>query len=210
MDAAGECSGDEPTAGPEYAQRLVGGSAAAGKRLLHVQAPYRTHVRRICPGRVLDLGCGIGRNLGHLGGRAVGVDHNRVSVGIARRSGHRAHITTEFADSSDGRLGSYDCLLLAHVLEHMTQARGETLLTAYLPYLRPGGRVVLVCPQERGYGSDPTHVEFLDIPRLTAMCRRAGLLVRRHYSFPLPHSAGRIFTHNEFVVLADKPRSVLA
>lgn len=65
----------EPTARPEHAQRLIDRSAAAGKRLLHVLAPYRAHIRRICRGRVLDVGCGIGRNLAHLNGAGVGVAH---------------------------------------------------------------------------------------------------------------------------------------
>lgn len=201
---------EEPTARPEYAQRLVQQSRVRGKWLVPVQAPYRAHVRRVCPGSVLDVGCGIGRNLDHLGQRAVGVDHNAVSVQVARRRGLRAHLSAEFAASSDGRLAGYDTLLVAHVLEHLSEADGHRLLNAYLPYLRPGGRVVLICPQERGYGSDPTHVRFLGFAGLAHMCQSNGLLVRRHYSFPFPRPVGRVFTHNEFVVVADKARALLA
>lgn len=203
-------SAEAPTAKPEYAQRLVDRSAAVRARVFHVQVPYRAHIRRVCQGRVLDVGCGIGRNLAHLGARAVGVDHNPASVAVARQRGHTAYTSPEFADSPDGIGGAYDTMLLAHVVEHMTRDEAVTLLGTYLPYLRPGGRVVLICPQERGYGSDPTHVEFLDFAGLGELCRRVGLLVRRHYSFPLPRLTGPIFTHNEFVVLADKPRAILS
>lgn len=201
---------EEPTARPEYAQRMVQMSQARGKSLVFVQAPYRAHVRRICAGQVLDVGCGIGRNLAHLGERAVGVDHNVASVDIARSRGLRAHESTEFADSTDAVPAGYDTLLIAHVLEHLSAADGQRLLTSYLPYLRPGGRVVAICPQERGYGSDSTHVRFMAFGEIAGMCRQAGLLVRRHYSFPFPRLAGRFFTHNEFVVLADKARTVVA
>lgn len=201
---------DEPTARPEYAQRLVDRSTRAGKRLLDVQAPYRAHIRRVCRARVLDVGCGIGRNLVHLGHGSVGVDHNSAAVAVARRRGLTAYTTAEFAGSPHGRPRAYDTLLFAHVLEHMQREQAQALLTSYLTYLRPGGRVVLICPQERGYGSDPTHVEFLRFADLAELCRHAGLLVRREYSFPLPRLAGRVFTHNEFVVWADKPRAVLA
>lgn len=208
--ASERASSEEPTAKPEYAQRLVARSGAGAKRLLHVQAPYRAHLRRICRGRVLDVGCGIGRNLAHLGEQAVGVDHNSAAVDIARACGLTAHRSAEFKDSDDAVLAGYDTLLLAHVLEHMSQDAAQALLASYLPYLRPGGATIVICPQERGYGSDPTHVEFLDFAGLAQICRRAGLLVRRQYSFPLPRLAGRVFTHNEFVVLADKARAVLA
>ncbi len=201
---------EEPTARPEYAQRLVRLSRTHAKRWLPVQAPYRAHIRRICPGRVLDVGCGIGRNLAHLGQRAVGVDHNASSVEIARTRGLRAHESVEFPNSADGMPASYDSMLLAHVLEHVSEAEGLRLLTTYLAYLRPGGRVVVICPQERGYASDPTHVRFLGFAELAGMCRQAGLLVRREYSFPFLRPAGRLFIHNEFVVLADKARGVLA
>jgi len=80
----------------------------------------------------------------------------------------------------------------------------------YLPYLRPAGRVVLICPQERGYGSDPTHARFLGFVNLAQLCQSTGLLVRRHYSFPFPRPVGRVFTHNEFVVVAAKPHALLA
>ena len=33
-------------------------------------------------------------------------------------------------------------------------------------YLAPGGIVVFICPQERGYATDPTHVSFTDFDGL--------------------------------------------
>jgi predicted SAM-dependent methyltransferase len=46
--------------------------------------------------------------------------------------------------------GSFDTLLIAQVLEHMDARTGEALLGGYLPFLRPGGRVVMICPQAKG------------------------------------------------------------
>jgi hypothetical protein len=100
---------------------------------------------------------------------------------------------------------SFDAVLLAHVLEHLDAVAGQELVTTYLPFLRPGGTLMLICPQERGFASDETHVRWATGEDLEAMCRQLGLLPERHKSFPLPRAAGRAFIYNEFSVRATKP-----
>ena len=78
-------------------------------------------------------------------------------------------------------------------------------MTAYLPYLRPGGKVLFICPQERGYASDPTHITWTTGDDLAALARRVGLTPVSSRSFPFPRLAGKAFTYNEFLVLATKP-----
>ena len=97
---------------------------------------------------------------------------------------------------------SFDSLLFAHVLEHMDQAAGIGLVRAYLPYLRQGGRLCVITPQERGYRSDATHVQFVDFDRIHALLDEIEMTVEREFSFPLPRALGRMFTYNEFVVVA--------
>ena len=70
--------------------------------------------------------------------------------------------------------------------------------------LRTGGRVVVLTPQEAGFRSDRTHVEFLDFDKIETVVQRAGLVRERRYSFPFPRFAGTLFKYNEFVVLARK------
>jgi hypothetical protein len=79
------------------------------------------------------------------------------------------------------------------------------LVRRYLPYLRPQGRTVLIAPQEAGFASDPTHVEFFDFAALAAVQAENGLAAERAYSFPLPRPFGRVFLYNEFVSLARRP-----
>jgi hypothetical protein len=78
------------------------------------------------------------------------------------------------------------------------------VLAPYLPYLAPDAKIVLICPQERGFASDPTHTVFTDQPRLAALSRQLGLRVQKQYSFPLPRFTGRLFTYNEFVTVATR------
>ncbi len=152
-------------------------------------------------GRTLDVGCGVGRNLENLGGAGVGVDHNADAVTTSRARGFTAYTTGEFPTSEDAATG-FDALLFAHVLEHMSSADAATLVRSYLPYLRRPGKVLFITPQERGYRSDATHVEFLDLEALAAIARDCDLSVVRSRSFPFPRPVGRVFTYNEFVVLA--------
>jgi 2-polyprenyl-3-methyl-5-hydroxy-6-metoxy-1,4-benzoquinol methylase len=167
-----------------------------------VQAPYRWHIRRLKLGRTLDIGCGIGRNLAHLGGDGVGVDHNPTSVAVARARGFEAYTVEEFFAADRGR---FDSALAAHLVEHLPEPQAREVLGSYLPYVRPGGRVVIITPQERGYASDATHVRFAGYAEVAKLCADLGLTVERQYSFPLPRFAGKLFTYNEFVTLARVP-----
>lgn len=188
----------------EYTARLQTETRRSWKRLLGAQAPYRRHIKRVVQGRVLDVGCGIGRNLLHLEGNGVGVDVNPHSVEVARDAGLTAHTAEKFQSSSDALLAGYDSLLFAHVLEHMTREEASDLVGAYLPYIKPTGLVVIIVPQEAGFASDPTHVEFLDLEHLAAIEARHGLSKERAYSFPFPRPVGRFFKYNETVALSRK------
>ncbi len=190
-----------------YAERLETLSGAGWKRWLDVQAPYRFNLQRLALGRTLDLGCGIGRNLAHLAGNGVGIDHNEAAVATARRRGLVAYLPEEFAASEDAREASFDALLCAHVVEHMCFDEAAALIGAHLRYLRPGGRVVLIAPQDAGFRADPTHVEFMEFAKLHKLLETHGIDRERSYSFPFPRFVGHLFPHNEFVVVGRLPAS---
>jgi 2-polyprenyl-3-methyl-5-hydroxy-6-metoxy-1,4-benzoquinol methylase len=148
------------------------------------------------------LGCGVGRNLAHLDGHGVGIDHNASSVQAARARGLKAFTPEEFRASSHNRAGSFDSILAAHVLEHMTEPEAVDLLKEYAPLVKANGLLILITPQEAGFKSDSTHVEFLDFSRLRAIASSAGFPVQaKEYSFPFPRPLGRIFKHSEFVAV---------
>lgn len=196
----------ESTDSAGYTDRLTRLQQSRWKRLLDVQAPYRWNVRRLFGDReVLDIGCGIGRNLDHLAPRGVGVDHNEHSVQVCRARGLTAFTVDEFARSDYATPGRFQGMLVAHLVEHMHRAEAVRILSGYLQYLAPGGIVVFICPQERGYASDATHVEYTDFDGLADVARQLGLTVLRRSSNPLPRFAGKWFTYNEFVLVAGKP-----
>jgi len=192
------------TSREDYADRLVRLETKGWKRALDVQRPYRWNLKRQTLGRTLDVGCGIGRNLAALSADSLGVDHNAQSVEIARQRGYQA-VTSEEFSAHPPPAASFDSMLLAHVVEHMTVEQARQLLTSYLPYLKPGGRVMLICPQRRGYRTDATHVQFFDFAALRQLATSVGLVVTREYSFPLPEIAGSVFPYNEYCLVAARP-----
>lgn len=191
---------------PGYTERLTASVTPRGgwRRLVDPQIPYRWNIRRMGLGRVLDVGCGVGRHLAHLDGNGVGLDHNAHSVEVARGRGLVAYTTEDFPSSADAAESSFDSLLFAHVLEHLADDEAVALVRTYLPYLRPRGQVVVICPQERGQASDPTHVTYLPGPAIEGLLREAGVVADRVRSFPFPTIAGRWFTHNETIVVGHR------
>jgi SAM-dependent methyltransferase len=192
----------ENTQTEAYADRLKRLSTPLWKRVLDVQAPYRWNLRRLGPGFLLDVGCGIGRNLKHVNGRGIGVDPNPACVAEARRAGLDARTPDELRAGFAGQPPAFDSLLFSHVLEHMRFDAAQGLVSEYLPYLKPAGQLILIAPQEAGYRSDPSHVEFLDGARLAALVEALGFRATRSFSFPFPRVAGRFFKYNEFVLTA--------
>lgn len=204
---SGPTAAAPPTADPEYARRLGALEGAWWKRVLDVQRPYRWHLRRLRLGFILDIGCGLGRNLINAGGAGagVGIDHNPDSVAIARARGLTAFTPEDFVGSEYATAGRFDGLVLSHVAEHMRFAEASELLRRYLPFVRANGRALLVTPQEAGFASDATHVEFMDLAALRRLASSAGLEPVKAYSFPFPRPLGRVFKYNEFVLIARKP-----
>jgi SAM-dependent methyltransferase len=187
------------TRGEDYAKRLHDKETARWKQVLNVQAPYQWNLRRH------ELGCGIGRNLETLGEGSVGVDHNATSIKLARGRGLTA-LTVEEWEKSELRVpDSFDGMLIAHVIEHMPPEMGEQVVRDYLPYLKPGGKVLFICPQERGYASDPTHVRWTTGEDLMDLSTTVGLRPEKWRSFPFPRVTGKAFIYNEFNVVAHKP-----
>lgn len=187
------------TAEKAYTERLIRKQMVWWKRLIDVQAPYRWNLRRLQPGFTLEVGCGIGRNLLHLRGHGIGVDHSEHSVQIAQRRGCRAFLPEAFAVSTYAQPATFDSLLLAHVAEHMTSAEVTALVQTYIPYLKPSGRIIIITPQERGYASDATHVEFVDWQKIRTILGPLGFSPVREYSFPFPRAFGKLFIYNEFI-----------
>jgi 2-polyprenyl-3-methyl-5-hydroxy-6-metoxy-1,4-benzoquinol methylase len=194
----------EDTRDPQYAKRLASLGDRGWKKFFNVQAPYRWNLDRLQLGRTLDIGCGLGRNLINLHD-GVGVDHNAEAIQIARSKGLNAYTTSEWELAPEAVPASFDTILMAHVLEHMSLEESDMIVSEYIKFLRPKGKMVLICPQEKGFPTDPTHVRWVDEQALRETGARHGFEEQKNYSFPFGRRFGRYFTYNEFVYVGIKP-----
>lgn len=193
----------EPKTG-HYSDWLLAQESLTFKRFLDVQAPYRWNMKRLRLGFTLDLGCGLGRNLAHLGGNGVGIDSDSQAISVATQRGFKAFSPADFLKSDYSKPSSYDSILCSHCLEHMTPTDAVHFLKQYVPFLKSQGQIVIITPQEKGFASDKDHKNFLDFSGIQKLLNLldVGVSVDRAYSFPFPRIVGRVFRHNEFVVVA--------
>ena len=160
---------------PEWAQRKW-----RGKNLL----PY------VGEGRLLDVGCGPGKNLetfDNLGWEVFGVEMSEAAALQARkRFPSRIHWgTLEDAHFDDH---TFDVIAFNHSLEHMFHPV-ETLVLAK-KLLRPGGMIVITVPnagsvEARLFGrwwypwELPRHLYHFDRQSIVKVLEKAGLAVRK-------------------------------
>lgn len=188
----------------EYANYLIKAQDVGWKNKIDVQRPYRINLQRLSLGRTLDIGCGIGRNLKALPDNSVGIDHNKYMIKHLTEQGYSAYTNGSFKKSKLAKLGSFDSLLFAHIIEHLSLVESEDMIKAYLKYLKTGGRVVVICPQKRGFSKDTTHIKFHNRETISDLLTKLNLEIIKKQSFPFPEVFGSIFAPNEFWVVAKK------
>ena len=191
------------TKNSQYSERLESIQGKPWKAALSIVNPYKWHIRQVMRAPSLEVGCGIGRVLKFSPSEIVGVDHNQSAIDICVEHGLTAYSTETFLSGPDATK-EYNSIIISHVLEHMTYAQAIDLLKAYLPNLATGGRLIVACPQEVGYASDETHIEFMDFDLIHKLFKECGIKINRSYSFPFPRPVGRLFIYNEFIVIGEK------
>jgi SAM-dependent methyltransferase len=135
------------------------------------RAEYRLAAGHLGPGRVLDLGCGIGHSYEELAPReTVGVDVAAEALAGQNRETHVADMrSVPFRD------GAFPSVISIHSLEHVPDP--ERVLAEVYRVLEPGGRAIFATPNRLTFGRpdeiiDPYHYVEYDGAELRALCGR--------------------------------------
>ncbi len=186
----------------EYAEYLINHQKSWKGKLF--QIPYQTHLRLLSTKKTLDIGCGAGRNLNSLSSESIGVDHNAIMIESCKQRGLKAFTLEQWDEEKNKHTGTFDTILFSHVAEHMNKTSFQNLLGSMLNLLKPTGRVLIICPQEAGYKSDQTHVEFMDFDKIKTVFKNLNIQTERQYSFPFIRKFGMFFPYNEFISIGRK------
>jgi SAM-dependent methyltransferase len=143
------------------------------------------------PGRVLEFGCGNGRNSTYLASQGCAVeaiDFSALAIGWASERAARTGVLVSFQHCSifDAQFtaGSYDLVYDSGCFHHLPPHRRNDYADLVHAALRPGGSYGLVCFRPEG-GSGYTDQQGL---RTRQPRRRSGLL-RRRAARPVGHPA---------------------
>ncbi|MCB1724574.1 MAG: class I SAM-dependent methyltransferase [Gammaproteobacteria bacterium] len=139
--------------------------------------------------RVLDVGCGACQSLDFLRRRGCevhGVEADENVREIARAGGFDVRIGP--FDPADFEPGSFDCITMDQVIEHMPDP--VQTLRGVAQLLRPGGVAVLSTPNAEGWGAalfgrrwinwhSPYHLHHFSRSSLHRLAEPAGLMIER-------------------------------
>jgi SAM-dependent methyltransferase len=135
------------------------------------RAEYRLSAPLLGPGRVLDLGCGVGHSYEELSPReTVGVDVDPDALRAQERETRVADMRVlPFAD------GTFESVISIHSIEHVPDP--ELVLAEVVRVLAPGGRAILATPNRLTFGRpdeiiDPYHYLEYDATELRDLCAR--------------------------------------
>jgi SAM-dependent methyltransferase len=137
------------------------GASPFDKARLETTAEILSRIVPNTSARILDIGCAGGGLLLALQNRGyrnlVGVDPSLACAGLTREKIGEAH--WGWVTSLPGGIGTFDCIVLSHVLEHVLDV--AEALAALRPLLREGGKVYIEVPDAARY-ADYIYAPFQD------------------------------------------------
>lgn len=135
-------------------------------KTINLKHKYRLATSGMQPGKLLDIGCGVGDFLHTAemhGWECIGVEPSEDAKAIAQKRMKGKIITSEELESfSDG---AFDVITMWHVLEHVDDIKWQVAQLQRL--VKPSGRVVIAVPNYKSYDGQyyKEHWAAYDVPR---------------------------------------------
>ena len=135
-------------------------------KTINLKYKYRLATSGMQPGKLLDIGCGVGDFLHTAemhGWECIGVEPSEDAKTIAQNRMKGTIITSEKLESfSDG---AFDVITMWHVLEHVDDLKWQ--VTQLQRLVKPSGRVVIAVPNYKSYDGQyyKEHWAAYDVPR---------------------------------------------
>ena len=174
-----------------------------------VRGFYPRSAARLVRGPTIDFGCGIGELLRVLPEGSTGLELNAATVEHCVAQGLDVlHYDADDDGWSMSPLRAtgrrYGSMVMSHVLEHLD--RPVECLNRLLLAARGLGveRALVIVPGRSGYGTDATHLTFVDLPMLSRPEAVAGTgfaLADAHYFPGNLRALGNLFPHHELRAL---------
>jgi 2-polyprenyl-3-methyl-5-hydroxy-6-metoxy-1,4-benzoquinol methylase len=133
---------------------------------INLKHKYRLATSGMQPGKLLDIGCGVGDFLHTAemhGWECIGVEPSEDAKTIAQKRMKGTIITSEELERfSDG---AFDVITMWHVLEHVDDLKWQVAQLQRL--VKPSGRVVIAVPNYKSYDGQyyKEHWAAYDVPR---------------------------------------------
>jgi len=167
---------------------------------------YPRIYRELTDGPVLDLGFGAGAFLRFLksrGRQTSAIDSNQRFVDQARSSGFE--VSLDDITQLNSVKTPVKNAVTDNVLEHLTLPQIESFFAVLATKLDPGGRLIAIVPDAKGYEKDPTHQTFVTQALLDPVCRANGLRISKYFCFPFnSRRVGKFFYLNMQILVIEK------
>lgn len=133
---------------------------------INLKHKYRLATSGMQPGKLLDIGCGVGDFLHTAemhGWECIGVEPSEDAKAIAQKRMKGKIITSEELESFPD--GAFDVITMWHVLEHVDDLKWQVAQLQRL--VKPFGRVVIALPNYKSYDGQfyKEHWAAYDVPR---------------------------------------------
>jgi 2-polyprenyl-3-methyl-5-hydroxy-6-metoxy-1,4-benzoquinol methylase len=164
-----------------------------------------SEVKRSWTGRILDMGCGAGRNLilaANMGYAPVGVDSSPESLRVARKAvkerGLASVVTLINKDLTKlrkGELGKFDYVILQEIIEHVPN--WQKLIDYAYSALVPGGKILITTPHDPGqwnhFDEYAGHIRRYRVNEVRDALKKFRLVKVYTYGFPVHRTAQHLY-----------------